>query len=452
MQSTAPERSVLKAMAAATPESRDRYVDLLRALSIAVVVLGHWLMAIVYLRDGRLVGDSALDVVPGLWALTWVLQVMPVFFFVGGFSNLVAWRSVRRRGESYAAFMRSRTARLIRPTLVFVLAWTATAGVLATFVPRSLEALAEGTELLAKPLWFLAVYVLVVALAPTMISLHERFGGRVLLGLAGAAVVVDILRIAFEVPAVGFLNFACVWLFAHQLGFFYADGTLTRISRRVFAGGAAGALALLAILTGSGIYSPSMVGMVTERASNNSPPSICLIVLTVWLVCAAMLARPAITRWLQRPRAWMAVVAANSMIMTVFLWHLTALLVAALVLLPNGFPQPRGGTALWWTWRPAWIGALSLILAVFVVVFGRFERPPPAANASGVQMTRRTVVVGVAALVAGLAGFAQFGFAHMDVPSSVATLLSQPLLDAALVLVGYRLLTLPARRSIGGAR
>ncbi|OEJ32323.1 hypothetical protein BGK67_14130 [Streptomyces subrutilus] len=33
--------------AAATPASRDRYVDLLRVASLGVVVLGHWLMAAV---------------------------------------------------------------------------------------------------------------------------------------------------------------------------------------------------------------------------------------------------------------------------------------------------------------------------------------------------------------------------------------------------------------------
>ncbi|MGH2757521.1 MAG: acyltransferase family protein [Actinomycetota bacterium] len=435
----------LKALAAATPEGRDRYVDFLRALSIAVVVLGHWLMAIVYLRDGRLEGANALDVIPGLWLITWVLQVMPIFFFVGGFSNLVAWRAVKRRGESYTGFMRSRVARLIRPTLIFVLIWTATAGVLAAMAPGSLQSLAQGTELLAKPLWFLAVYVLVVALAPAMIALHERHGARVILVLVGAAAIVDVLRVGFGVPVVGFLNFAFVWLFAHQLGFFYGDGSLVKWSRRSFVVGGALSLGLLGVLTGSGIYSPSMVGMATDRASNNSPPSICLMILTVWLVSAVMVGRPAIGRWLQRPRAWMAVVAANSMIMTVFLWHLTALLVATLVLLPNGFPQPDGGTALWWAWRPAWIGALAIVLAGFVAIFGRFERPRAPKVASGRGGDGASVVFGVVALVAGLAGFAQFGFAHMSVPSSASTLLAQPFLDAALVVLGYRLLTIGSR-------
>ena len=39
-------------MAEQTPAQRNRYVDLLRALSIAAVVLGHWIMAAPYFQAG----------------------------------------------------------------------------------------------------------------------------------------------------------------------------------------------------------------------------------------------------------------------------------------------------------------------------------------------------------------------------------------------------------------
>jgi hypothetical protein len=51
-------------------------------------------MTIVYFDDGSLSGESLLSVVPWAWAATWVLQVMPLFFFVGGFSNLTSWRAI----------------------------------------------------------------------------------------------------------------------------------------------------------------------------------------------------------------------------------------------------------------------------------------------------------------------------------------------------------------------
>lgn len=425
-------------MADATPADRDRYVDLLRAFSILVVVVGHWLMAIVYFDGDGVTGASALDVVPGLWVLTWVLQVMPLFFLVGGFSNLVAWRSIKRKQLTYGDFLRSRVARLIRPALVFIGVWTGVAVVVGVAFPDFFGDFRVATELIAKPLWFLAVYVLVVALAPLMLALHERYGVRALLAMGGAAAFIDFLRIGLDMPVVGYLNFAFVWLFAHQLGFFYADGVLQSFSRKilVLVGGAA--LGGLALLTGSGIYSPSMVGMESEAASNNSPPTICLILLTVWLASAAMLVRPAATRRLQQRKVWTAVIAANSMIMTVFLWHLTAAFLVVISFYPLGFPQPRGGTAIWWAWRPVWIALLSIVLAGLVALFSRFERAGIRPVSRG-RVPSYAVIGGLIALVTGLAGLAQFGFANSG--SGFAQLTSQPLFNAALVATGYLLLS-----------
>ena len=76
---------------AATPAGRDRTVDLMRAVSIAVVVLWHWAGSVTHHRDGEIVMPNPIDQVPLLWLATWVGQVMPVFFLVGGFANLAAW-------------------------------------------------------------------------------------------------------------------------------------------------------------------------------------------------------------------------------------------------------------------------------------------------------------------------------------------------------------------------
>ena len=86
------------ALVAATPASRDRVVDLLRAASICVVVAWHWSLSVTHWHDGRLTMPNPVGDVPGLWAATWVLQVMPVFFFVGGYANLAGWQAVTRDG------------------------------------------------------------------------------------------------------------------------------------------------------------------------------------------------------------------------------------------------------------------------------------------------------------------------------------------------------------------
>ncbi len=113
------------AMAAATPATRDRYVDFLRVASLAGVILGHFLMAVVDDRPEATGGHSfvftnILALAPWTRPATWVLQVMPIFFVVGGFAHATAWRSLARRGGGYADFARARVARLVWPALVFV--------------------------------------------------------------------------------------------------------------------------------------------------------------------------------------------------------------------------------------------------------------------------------------------------------------------------------------------
>jgi hypothetical protein len=65
----AEDRVRVRDLAAATPASRDRYVDFLRAFAIVMVVVGHWLAVMITFRDGRLGGEHVLAVlmvgVPG---------------------------------------------------------------------------------------------------------------------------------------------------------------------------------------------------------------------------------------------------------------------------------------------------------------------------------------------------------------------------------------------------
>jgi len=90
-------------MAAKTPAERNRYVDFLRAVSILMVVTGHWLIVALYYEDGSLTTSSLLVIRPGTQWLTWVFQVMPIFFIVGGYANAVSLESAGRKGIDYAA-------------------------------------------------------------------------------------------------------------------------------------------------------------------------------------------------------------------------------------------------------------------------------------------------------------------------------------------------------------
>ncbi|HTL87422.1 MAG TPA: acyltransferase [Acidimicrobiia bacterium] len=361
-------------LARQTPPSRDRYVDFLRLFSIAVVVLGHWLMAVVVWRGHEFHTGNAIAMTPGLWLATWLLQVMPIFFFVGGFANLTTIDAHHRRGEGAAEFIASRVGRLLKPVGLLVAVWLP-----AAFVMQHLgldpRVVRSATRLVCQPLWFIGVYLGVTALAPCMRELHARHGVRAAAALAGTAIAVDLMRFGAHVDAFGYVNVLVVWLFTQQLGFFYADGSLRRITPAQLGTMAVGALGVLAALTSVGPYPRSMVGLPGDRISNMSPPTICLVVLTIFQVAVVMLLRTRVQRALEGARLWTAVVAGNGMIMTIFLWHLTAALLAIAALHALGAPQFTGGSAVWWATRPIWIACAALPLFGLLTAFARFERP-----------------------------------------------------------------------------
>jgi fucose 4-O-acetylase-like acetyltransferase len=381
-------------LVARTPDTRDRYVDFLRAFSILVVVAGHWFIGMIYWHDGVIGTTSAIGVTSWAWLVTWVLQVMPIFFFVGGFSNLVTYNSFQRKGQSIVTWLRTRLARLLRPSLVFLAVWAviqivlhlADVGEPTTPFLRGMRP--PGATVPFGPLWFLAVYMAVIVVSPVMIWLHRRFGLAVPVAMVVGAVAADAIGFIGGVSEARWANVAFVWLLPHQLGFFYADGRLVALPRRAFAVIAAAGLVALVLLTtpwifgdaglrwfpGIGHYPKSLLGTDVERISNAYPPTICLMAMAFWSIGAVMLLREPLSRWLRRAGSWKAVIVTNGVIMTLFLWHMTAYLLAILLLWPLGFGR-LGATSLWW-WleRPLWLALPAVILLGIVAVCGRFER------------------------------------------------------------------------------
>jgi peptidoglycan/LPS O-acetylase OafA/YrhL len=444
-----PGRQTPRGVAAATPATRDRYADFLRVASMLVVVLGHWLMTAVAWDGGRLAGTNVLAVLPGLWVATWVFQVMPVFFVVGGFANLRAVDSLRRGGGGYVEFLTSRAARLLRPVGAFVAVWIALPPLLA-LAGAPQEATRVIAKLLPQPLWFLATYLVVVALAPPMVRLHRRFGPRVLGVLAVAAALVDAARFSLHQPSLGYLNLVVVWLAVHQLGFLYADGTLARWSRGRLLAMAAAGLGALALLVGSGAYPPSMVTLPGATESNMNPPTVCMLALAVWQVALVMLARGPVTAWLTRARVWAGVVAAGSLAMTVYLWQMTALVALLALVAAFHLPLPTPGTAGWWLTRPLWLAALAALLAPLALAFARWERPAPAERPGAATAARPgpragslpAALLGLTYAVVGLFGFVTGGFAPLPDPAGSALLWLRvdPLQSAACLALGVALL------------
>lgn len=386
-------------VAVATPDDRDRYLDLLRGLALTMVVIGHWLLAVVWMQDGQLRVTTMLDAAPAAAWVTWVLQVMPLFFLVGGAVNARSWRATRAAGGTWAGWVGRRAARLLRPTTVVVWTWVVLATVAsATGVERSLVVLGARNALI--PLWFLAVYLPLIAAVPALLAAYDRVGGGLVAVLLVAAALVDV-AVRAGAPLVGYANYALVWAVPTVLGFAWGDGRLDRRAARI--GLPVAAIAAMVAAVGWLGYPVTLV-RVAEAGGPNVP-----VVTLALLGCAqagiALALRGPVTAWLRRPGPWASVVRVNTVAMTVYLWHLTVMVLATGVLgLTGSWWSVAPLSAAWWLTRPLWVAALVMLLAPVVVGLVPVEHsvPPPRRPRPG----RRSAACMLAATVTAAAATA----------------------------------------------
>ncbi|WP_433220766.1 acyltransferase family protein [Dactylosporangium sp. CS-047395] len=388
--------------AVVTKPVRDPFIDLLRVLAMGVVLGMHWLTPLITAPGGQ-IRVEILPSGPAAWIASWCIQVMPVIFLAGGVANTAVAGAYRGR---FAQYLAVRGARLVVPAVVLVgvvaLVASAAGGLGHPQIGRAVSLSAM------KPLWFLAVYLGVLALAPAMVAAQRRFGWGVPAALAAAALGVDAVRFAgHEWAAV--LNYAFVWLFAHQLGIAYALGAVRSARPGTLAAAGIGAVATCVGMVALGPYPPSMIGLSDVPVSNLAPPTGALVALAV--------AQFAAITWLGRrfggalrTERWRRTLdEANKPLMTIYLWHLPAMvllvgagLVAPALLLPESGPQ-------WWLVRPLWLVGCVAILVGLVRVFHRFEsvRLP----ALGTHARPATALAGIALAAAGIAWAWQHGAA-----------------------------------------
>ena len=350
---------------------RDRFIDLVRVTSMVTVVVLHWLSVMPALTAGRVVDQNVVAVVPGLWPLTWTGDVMALFFFAGGYANWVSLTNSLLRGEPYGFFLARRVRRLLRPTFIFLGAWLAVdlllrAVGLGSWSP--LRHVAIGNTIPFGPLWFLGVYLVIVMLSPWTAAAHRRWGIAVPLAMVAGVGVADSQAFVRNSGTPLAANLLLVWLIPHQLGYFYADGTLRRLSAKACAGMAAAGLVMLMVLTSLPYYPRSLISPRWTVLTMDAP-MLSLVADGLWLIGLALLARRPVERLLMDPRRWRIVSRANDLTMPVYLWHMSAYLVAAasLARLGAGFVYSTDASAQWWWGRPAIMALSAAVLGGFLL-------------------------------------------------------------------------------------
>ena len=405
--------SQAKEMAAQTPDERNRYVDFLRAVSILMVVTGHWLIVALYYHDGTLTPSDLLVIRPRTQWMTWVFQVMPVFFIVGGYANAVSLEGARRRGVDYAGWLVTRLNRLVSPLLVLLLVWAVLAAVLHySGVTGDVLRIASRAALI--PIWFLAIYIMVVVLAPATYIAWKRWGFVSFWAFAIVGVFVDVAFFKAGVQWLGYSNYFWVWLAVHHLGYAWRDGRLGSPARLLIY--SAIGLMTLALLIFKGPYPFAMVGSPDEGLSNTLPPKITLLALGVFQFGLLLSIEKPMRRVLSGLRLWAATVLINSMIMTLYLWHLTVMvIIVALLYLAGGFGLGiEPGTQEWWLTRPIWIVVLYSVLLPVTILFSPLERRSRPAGAPVPSAAR--LVTGSLLICLGVALLAMFGIGSSPIP------------------------------------
>ncbi len=360
------------------PAGRDAFIDFVRAVSLLIVVAWHWVFTIVIWRHDGPHASNPIGFTRGLFIATWLFQVMPLFFFVGGYAHTEAWEAGHARGRfrSTTAFAWYRMKHLARPALALAFGWWVLGTVIMALT--DLDGIPRVVRLVLSPLWFIAVYLILIALFPITHRLHERFGALVLVWGVGLAVLFDAARFAHHVTWAGWANFFVVWATCHQLGYFWEP--LVAAGRRVAWGLMWGGLFALAGLVGSRLYPGSMVGVPGDRFSNMAPPTICILALLSFQAGVALLVRPWVLERLASSRRWRTTnEVINRFSLPLFLFHSTGMaLFATFAYEVFGLKQLREPTAVWWLQRPIMLGGALLFTMPVILVLGRSYVKPPA--------------------------------------------------------------------------
>jgi fucose 4-O-acetylase-like acetyltransferase len=395
-------------LAAATPDSRDRAIDVIRITSLIAVVLGHTVMAISTIRGGVLIWDNLLTTSVAFQALTWIFQIMPLFFFAGAAACLTSWQP----GTNWGSWLMTRCTRLFRPVFYYLGFWAVALYLLHPLVPQHVYDPIAGVS--TQALWFLGAYVLVLAAMPMLYRITTT--ARLAVGVTAvyaAIAVIDMVRLHWHaLSPLGYLNLA-VWLIPAMFGVAYRRHLLTARQALTIA---AGVFAINLALAWSGPYQVSMVGTGDHHLSNTSPPSLLLAGHAIVLSLMAIAAAPAIGRWAGRPRVWWWTALGNSGAMTLYLWHIPALLGIHLLFDELGAPRYPGQPHFVMI-SVAQLLLMGLVVATLFLALRPLENNPLPGwdGAAAVNTVGRGALIGTLLCVAGAATLVSIHWGLKDI-------------------------------------
>lgn len=388
---------------ASTPASRDRAIDVIRIVSLVGVVAGHAVMATSIIADDVFKWNNLLTTSVVFQALTWVFQIMPLFFFAGVAASVGSYEP----NTSWGGWLLKRCTRLYRPVFYYLGFWAVALVVLHDVLPVHVYEPIAGISI--QLLWFLGAYVMVLAAMPLLARITT--GARLLGAVAAVYAVVamvDAIRVSDAASStVGYANMLA-WLIPGMFGVAYRRRLLTpRAALRIGVAMFAVNLSLLWL----GPYELSLVGIESQHLKNMTPPSLLLAGHAIMLCAFAIAAAPGIGRWAMRPGVWRLAVIGNTGAMTLYLWHMPVLLGVHLAFDYVGLPRYPGRPYFLMLSITQLALVAVLVAATFVVLRPLENDPLPLWDGGGVAAPGvRSAAVGTLLTIAGGATLASVGW------------------------------------------
>jgi hypothetical protein len=388
---------------AGTPLDRDRAIDVIRIVSLVGVVTGHAVMATSIIADDVFIWGNLLTTSVVFQALTWVFQIMPLFFFAGVAASVGSYRPT----ASWGGWLLKRCTRLYRPVFYYLAFWAVALVVLHDVLPVHVYEPIAGISI--QLLWFLGAYVMVLAAMPLLARITT--GTRLLASVVAVyavVAVVDALRVTDPSwSTVAYLNMLA-WLIPGMLGVAYRRSLLT--TRTALHVGVAMFVVNLGLLW-LGPYELSLVGIESQHLKNMTPPSLLLAGHAIMLCAFAIAAAPGIGRWARRPRVWRLAVIGNTGAMTLYLWHMPVLLGVHLAFDYLGLPRYPGQPHFLTLGVAQLVLVAVLVAATFVVLRPLENNPLPLWDGGYVAAPgARSAAVGTLLYIAGAATLASVGW------------------------------------------
>ena len=343
-----------------TSISRERFIDFLKTVGLLLLVINSFSFLDINYSGGEylIINNSLMS--SNLTIVTWFTVGLPIFIFSMGFTNLIAWYSNVGRDGSQWNYLVDRINSLLGPVLVLIFVISIGLNFLlrSKLIPNYLTTSEDGVISLVEftlwPLWLVSIYMVLVMFAPLTIYLHKKYPYLTLGAFVSTTIIIDILDVPINYSYIQVFNYLFFWLTIHQIGYFYADGKIQLLNRKIY-------FLFTFVLFGFLYYQISFNEIFMNFAnyrlnsiSNEDPPSAYYLIVSFASIFLLISFQKYFEKLLHIKTIWLIFSHIHSNIYTIYLWHLISL---AIVLLLNLNP----------------LNSIVILLLV-TIVFGNYER------------------------------------------------------------------------------